>query len=98
MSKTSWEDIDRLTKFCKAYRERRPNSPIVRGVKIPDGDPIHLDISDLETLVEQAKDQLPLRDRMRLHETVLWTFDEGQRRVVRVDQSSPTERRIMAAL
>lgn len=75
MSATSWEDIERLSRFCKAYRERRPNSPIVRGVKSGDGDPIHLDIADLELLVEQAKEQLPLRDRMRFTETQLWAYD-----------------------
>lgn len=80
--KTSWEDIERLTRFCKAYRERRPNSPIVRGVKDEAGEPIHLDIADLEALIEAGKDQLPLRDKMKLWETRAWRYDPTMGQVI----------------
>jgi hypothetical protein len=87
VSKTSWEDIERLTKFCKAFRERRPNSPIVKSVRsiieVEGGDgPPTLYIEDLEMLVEVAKDQLPLRDKMRLWSGPAWVYDKATMTVI----------------
>lgn len=81
MSKSTWEDIDRLSRFCKAYRDKRPNSPIIKGTIDKDGTPLHLTVDDVEALVEAGKKQLPLRDLMRFHESRRYQYDPATSRI-----------------
>lgn len=83
MKTATYEDIQRLRQFCQGYRHKRPNSPIVKGVKIVDStEHAHLTIDDLEMLVEAARDQLPLRDKMRFHESTPYVYDPATKRIV----------------
>lgn len=51
-------DYERLAKFVEAFKQRRPNSPIVKGVKHDDGEKLHLMIEDVERLLALAKPRL----------------------------------------
>jgi len=69
-SELTGADIDRLTRFTKAYREKLPNSPILVGV-LAGEEPVHIYIEDVEHLVASAKAQLPVSELVKMGETPL---------------------------
>lgn len=79
------EDIKRMREFVRAFKAKRPNSPIIKGVKDEAGEAIHLTVDDLEALIKAARNMLPLSEAMKLHEVQLWTYDPASQRVVRED-------------
>ncbi|WP_405057003.1 hypothetical protein OG474_30235 [Kribbella sp. NBC_01505] len=85
------EDIKRLERFTRSFRAQKPNCQIVKSLKDEAGEPVHLDVDELEGLVRLARTQLPLREMMKLHEIQLWHFDPVQERVIRTRPESRIE-------